>query len=163
MFSGLMSRCTTPASCAADNAEATCTANFQCVAHIHPSARQQRAQSYTFDELSRNEVSPSFYADLVNGQNVRMIQGRRVARLGFEAAQLRLVLRQMLWEKLKRDLTPEPLVSRQIDFAHPAHTEQRFDPVVTDRLTDQIARRLVNQKFGGNGKAGDLIKSPDRS
>src|SRR5438034_10835666 len=58
----------------------------------------------------------------------------------------------MLWEKLERNLASEPLVSREIDFAHPAHTEQRFNPVMTDRLTDQIARRLVNQKFGGDGE-----------
>ncbi len=56
----------------------------------------------------------------------------------------------MLWEKLERNLAPESLVSRQIDFAHPAHPEQRFNPVVTDRLTDQIARRLVNQKLGSD-------------
>ena len=64
----------------------------------------------------------------------------------------------MLWKKLKRDLTPEPLVSREIDFAHPAHTEQRFNPVVTDQLTDQIARRLVNQQFGGDCEGRRLDK-----
>src|SRR5436190_19691910 len=126
--------------------------DFQCIVQIHPPTHQRRAQCYTFYELGRDELPGSLRADLVNRQNVWMIQGRGSARLGFEPAELGLVRRQMLWEKLKRNLASEPLVSREIDFAHPAYTEQRFDPVVTDRLIDQIARRLVNQKFGGNGK-----------
>ena len=47
--------------------------NFQRVVQIHSSAPQQRAQSFTFDELSRDEVSVSFRADLVNRKNVWMI------------------------------------------------------------------------------------------
>ncbi len=73
MFSGLMSRCTTPASCAAANAEATCTAISSAVAQIHPPVRERRAQRHSFDELRRDELPISLRADLVNRQNVRMI------------------------------------------------------------------------------------------
>jgi len=98
--------------------------NFQGVVQIHSLTRQRGAQSYTLDELCRDEVAVSLRADLVNRQNVRMIQCRGTARLGFEPAQLRLIRRQVLWKKLKRDFAPEPLVSGEVDLAHPAHTEQ---------------------------------------
>src|SRR6266576_7030658 len=84
--------------------------NFQRVVQTHSPMRQQPAQRHTFYELCRDEVAVSFHADLVNGQNVWMIQGRGSARLGFEPAELRLVRRQTLWEKLERHFAPELFV-----------------------------------------------------
>ena len=95
-------------------------------------------------------VPVSLRADLVNCQNIRMIQRRGGARLAFETAQLRLVRRQSLREKLERDFAPESLVSRQIDLAHSADANERLDPVMTDRFAHHRAGPVVSQKFGSN-------------
>ena len=92
-------------------------------------------QSYPFDEFSRDKVPVSVRANLVNGQNVWVIQGRGRARLGFEAAKLYLIRRQMLREKLERDLACEALIARELHFAHPTRAEQRFDLIATNRPT----------------------------
>ena len=71
MFSGLMSRCTTPASCAAASAEATCTAiSSAACAFILPHVR--RAQGHAFDEFHRDELPVALRADLINRENVWM-------------------------------------------------------------------------------------------
>src|SRR5438093_6828992 len=94
--------------------------DIQCIVQIHSPTRQGCPQRYPFYELGRDEVAVSFHADLVNGQNVWMIQGRGSARLGFEPAELDLVCGQTLREKLECDFTTEAFVPRQIDLAHSA-------------------------------------------
>src|SRR6266498_5489923 len=145
-----MSRCTTPALCAAASAEATCTAISSSVAWIHSPTLQRRTQRRTFNELRRYEVPVPLRADLVNGKNIRMIQGRGGARLAFKAVQLRLVRRQPLWEKLERDFAPESLVSGQKHFAHSTDADEGLDPVMTDQFPHYRAGPVVGQKFGSN-------------
>src|SRR6266436_636926 len=89
-------------------------------------------------------------ADLINRQNIRVIQSRGSARLALETAQLHLVCRQPLWEKLERDFAPQPLVSRQIHFAHSADANERLDSVMTDQFSHHRAGALISQEFGSN-------------
>src|SRR6185503_9149391 len=105
------------------------------------------------------EVPVSLHADFVNGQNIRMIQGRSDARFAFESAQLDLVRRQLLWEKLERDFAPESLVSCEIHIAHSANTNKRLDSVMTDRFSHHRARPGVSQKFGSNLEGGRFDKT----
>ncbi len=150
MFSGLMSRCTTPASCAAASAEATCAAISSAASQIHPPARERRAQSYAFDELGRDELPVSLRADLVNRQNVGMIQGRGTPRLVLEPAELHLVRRQALWEKLERGFASESFIPRQINLAHSANADERLDPVMTNQFSNQCAGGLASQELGSD-------------
>ena len=79
-----------------------------------------------------------------------MIQGRGTPRLGFEPAQLRLVRRQALREKLERGFAPELLVPRKINLAHSADADERFDPVMTNQFSNQCAGPVVSQKLGSD-------------
>ena len=124
--------------------------NFQRVVQIHLPARQRRAQRHAFDELGGYELPVALRGNLVNRENIRMIQRRGGACLGFEPAQLCLVRRQALWEKLERNLAPESLVSRQIDLAHSAGANERLDPVMTDRFAHHRAGPVVSQKLQSN-------------
>src|SRR6202011_1645128 len=81
------------------------------------------------------------------------------ARLGFEPAQLRLVHRQALWEKLERDFAPESFVPRKINLAHPADADERLDPVMTNQFSNQCAGLVGSQKLGSDfeGRQFDKI------
>src|SRR5258708_25783057 len=89
-------------------------------------------------------------ADFINRQNIRMIKSGGSARLAFETAQLHVVRRQSLGEKLERHFTPESLVSCQVHLAHSADANERFDPIMSDRFTDYRVGPFVGQKFGNN-------------
>src|SRR5206468_8795561 len=101
-------------------------------------------------ELRRNEVPVPFRADFVDRQNIRMIKSRGSARLALKTAQLTVVRRQSLREKLKRHFAPESLISRQVHLAHSADANERFDPIMSDRFTHYLVGPVVGQKFGNN-------------
>src|SRR5207302_7804049 len=126
--------------------------------HTHSPTRERCTQRHAFNELRRNEVPVPFRADFVDRQNIRMIKSRGSARLAFETAQLTVVRRQSLWEKLKRHFTPESLVSCQVHLAHSAHTNERFDPIMSDRFTHYRAGPVIGQKFGANLEDRSLDK-----
>ena len=73
MFSGLMSRCTTPVSCAAAGAKATCTAISTAGADsFSHTPAMSRGVMPSMNYVAMN-CPVSLRADLVNRQNVRMI------------------------------------------------------------------------------------------
>ena len=136
MFSGLISRCKTPLLCAAASAEPTCKAMSRHARRSNFPRARSGTQRLAFDEFGRDKVPAPVNADLVNNQNVGMIQGGSCARFGFEPAQLPLVGRDLLRQKLECDLAAEQFVSRQIDFTHAADADERLDPIVTNQLTE---------------------------
>src|SRR6476660_728817 len=79
-----------------------------------------------------------------------MIQGRGTARLIFEPAQLCLVRRQAIREKLERGFAPESLVARQINLAHSAYADERLDPVMTNQFSDQRTGAVGSCQFGSD-------------
>src|SRR5438045_6441094 len=79
-----------------------------------------------------------------------MIQGRGTPRLIFKSAQLRLVCRQAIGEKLERSFAPESLVAREINLAHSANADQRLDSIMTNHFSNQCAGRIVSHKLGSD-------------
>ena len=153
MFSGLMSRCTMPASCATQSALAICCAISKAsLGGIGP-ARHPLTQGRAFDELRRNVMNATDLADLVNSNDVGMIQRGSGACFALQALQLHLVRNERLRQKFERDVSPEPFVVREIDYAHSAHAEDRFDPIVSEMLTDKRVG-VVEQEFGCDFERG---------
>ena len=74
MFSGLISRWTMPASCAAASALATWIVRSSASVHRDGPTRQPLPQRFAFDQLARDIVRRVILTDLVNGQDVRMIE-----------------------------------------------------------------------------------------
>src|SRR4029453_10897754 len=157
MFSGLISRCTMPASCAAAIHTNYCFLGFntptpdpRCVPrrqgsrhllrHIqrfpdfHPGAGQVLAERFAFDVFRSDEVVTLVLADLMDGEDIRMIQAGGGLRLTLETAEARVVASEFPWEQLDRDKTTETGVLRQVHFPHTAGAEQG-----TDRVTSKTS------------------------
>jgi hypothetical protein len=61
-------------------------AHTQCFVQLHWTTPQTVAQRFALDEFSGDVVGVSGFADLVNGEDVRMIERQDRARFLFEAA-----------------------------------------------------------------------------
>src|SRR5437016_10851119 len=70
-----------------------------------------------------------------------MIQGRSGTCLLFKTAQSLGVFGEMSRQQLKRNLSAEREVLRQIHVAHPARAEPFYDSVMTDCLSFDCVRR----------------------
>ena len=79
-------------------------------------------------QLHRDEARPLVLADLVDGGDVRMVEGRGGTSLSLEAPPLIRVARRRLGEDLDRDLAAEAGVAGPIDLAHPPRTDQVREP-----------------------------------
>ena len=87
MFSGLISRWTIPASCAATSALATWIATSSGFLRFHRPALQTLTQRLAVDQFAGNVVSRAILADLVNRQDIWMIKRDDRARFLFESLQ----------------------------------------------------------------------------
>ncbi len=79
-------------------------------------------------------------ADLVNGDDVRMVQGRGGARLLSKAQIVLRTLVEALGEQLDRDHAPEGRVARAVEPAHAAGAELSQDLEAPDVRADDHAR-----------------------
>src|SRR5262245_15819008 len=76
-------------------------------------------------------------ADLVNGDDVRVVQGGGGLGLLNKASQAVGVLGEFRWEQLERDPAFEARVKREINFTHPAFAQQGEDLVMADHPSDE--------------------------
>ncbi len=95
-------------------------------------AVQGLAEALPFHELHHDVRDAPFASDVVDGDDVRMAERRRRARLELEAAQTLRIRREVLGEDLQRDVAFEPGVTRAVDLAHSARAERRDDLVRTE-------------------------------
>src|SRR5215813_532360 len=100
-------------------------------------AGHQLPQRPALDILGRDEMDARSHADFVNGDDVRVVEPGGGFGLLYKAAQAVDVLRELRRQQLERDLAFEARVQGEVDFAHPALAQQRKDPVVTERLSDE--------------------------
>ena len=91
---------------------------------LEPRARHPLAQRLALDELGDDEVRAVDFADLVNGEDVRMVERRGRPRLLLEAAHAVRVCGEAAGSSLSATLRLEPRVLGQVDFPHPAQAEQ---------------------------------------
>src|SRR5581483_8886652 len=122
--------------------------------------RQTIAQRFAFDELSRNGVGRSGLQDFINGDDVWMIQRGRRARFLFETMQALVVSGEGLRQQLPSDLTTEPSILRQIDFAHATAADERNDLKWADHTARSQSRLLINEHVGRSFVSGRIEKRP---
>ena len=87
-----------------------------------------------------NHQLVTLFADLVNGADVRMIEGGRRTRLSVETLQSPRVSRQIVGKKLQRNEAAKLSVLSFINNAHAAAPELLEDAVVRDGLADERVR-----------------------
>src|SRR5437870_7133483 len=85
-------------------------------------------------ELHDDKVLSLMLSDLVDGADVRMIQGRGSARFTLEPFEGLMVTGQLLRQKLQGDLTTQGQVFGIVDHAHAAATELFENAVMGDGL-----------------------------
>ena len=106
-------------------------------------------QRLPFDELHRDEAALEHVADLVDGDDVRMIQRRGGARFLLEAADRVAVAGQARAEQLDGDLAAEPRVVCEIDLAHAAAADERQHLIGADAPGHGSRFLLAREPSGG--------------
>ena len=107
--------------------------------------RQQPIERRAVHQLHRDEGRPRVLADLVDGDDVRMVQRRGGLRLADEAAMPLGVRRRFRRQHLDRNRTPEPRIDGAVNDTHPAAADFSLDPVVRNglHLAGIIASRII--------------------
>ena len=105
---------------------------------VHPQPLPEDAllQRLALEQLHRNEVLPLMLVDVVDGADVRMIQGGGRLGLPLESLQRMAVLGQLFGQELQGDGALEPGVLGLVDDTHAAAAELLQDPVVRYGLAD---------------------------
>jgi hypothetical protein len=83
-----------------------------------------------FQQFHGDESSPIRLVNLVDGADVRVVQSRGSFSFPLETAECLFVVREIVWEKLERDLTTELQVLGLVDDTHPATAQFLEDAVV---------------------------------
>src|SRR5487761_2086754 len=83
-------------------------------------AKFAAAQRFAIDELA-DDVA---VANVVNGDDVRMIQRRHGPRFAFEACPSRGIARYFPAKNLERDVAREARIARTIHFTHAARAQR---------------------------------------
>src|SRR5262249_37939877 len=123
----------------------------------------QPAQRAAFDEFGRDEMRAARFrndfADLVNGNDVRMIERGGGARLLAEAMDALGIFGEMRRQQFERDLTAQPRVARQIHLAHSSARDLADQVIMPDRLSvTRISRR---HQIGGQLKWRGVNEIPN--
>src|SRR5262249_13696261 len=115
-FDGFTSRWTSPRSCAASSASATCVAMASARSRAsEPLAAQQLPQVGSVDDAHR-EVEPTVgLAGVVHRDHVRVVEAGREPRLPQQALPERLVLGEARREDLEGDVALQALVVGAVD------------------------------------------------
>ena len=104
------------------------------------------------EEFHDEESAAGVLADVVDGADVGVVQGR--CGLGFAAETLErlAVLRKVLGQKLQGDEAAKAGVFGLVDHAHATAAEFFENPVVRDGLIEQRAVRLWGAMLRGAGR-----------
>ena len=127
-----MSRCTIDAACAADERRRGLDRDVEDFAQRQRPARQPLAKRFALDELRDQEPRAVVIADLVNGQDVRMIERRRGARFVQETAQPLGVAAELRPQHFERDRPAQRRIGGLVDLAHPAAAQQALNLIAAD-------------------------------
>ena len=95
-----------PAACAADSAQANLKRDVDHLCRGDLTRGQPCTQRLSVDVLRGDEIHVSDMADVVNGQDVRMVQRRNRARLLLKSAHPILVGDERTRQNLEGDLPP---------------------------------------------------------
>ena len=90
------------------------------------------AQRYTLDKLHGNELLRVCLAKFVDGDDVRMMERGRRARLTMQPPHLLLIFDERRGQKLERNFAIEALVQSRINQSHAAFTDSRENLIVAN-------------------------------
>ena len=85
-------------------------------------ASNAMAQGDTVKKLHNDKGPPGFFADLIDGAYIGMIESRRCLRFSLEASQGLRVMDDIIGKKFESDKAVERQVLRLIDDTHSAAT-----------------------------------------
>ena len=135
MFEGLTSRCTRSLACAASSAEAAWpTISTAVVSGSAPARLQHRPEIAALDQAHVEEQPAVDLAEVVDGDDVRLVQAGRQARLAPEAGLERLVAGEVVGQHLQRDLALTDGVVGAVDLAHAAAADQLDEAIAAELL-----------------------------
>ena len=106
--------------------------HLQRAPRLHRPGLQNLSQGLPLDELHAEIGLGLRLPEVVDGDDGRMVERRRCACLELEAAQPVGVVGQLRGQQLQRDVTIELCVAREIDFSHPARTEEGANDVPSE-------------------------------
>ena len=92
-----------------------------------------RAQRFAFEQLRNDVVESAFVADVVDGQDVRMVEHAGRARFLLETAQRIGVGRKIARQNFDRDVALQARVLRAIHLAHAARADGHENFVRTEQ------------------------------
>src|SRR5262249_46573201 len=84
--------------------------------HHHP-------QRLSVNELGGDEMFPLKLTDFINGEDVRVVEGRSGARFLLKSQHSFAILSEYLWQQFERALAPKPRVLGEVTLSHPARAE----------------------------------------
>ena len=90
------------------------------------------AQRHAVDVFGGDEVTVADAPDVVDGEDVRMIERRRRARLVLEPFAQIVVVAHRVREHFQRDRAMQLRIVREIDLSHPAGADERADFVAAE-------------------------------
>src|ERR1700680_897730 len=90
---------------------------------------QTLAEVFPLEQFGDNIGHTAFEADVVNGEDVRVVEGGGSPRLLFAAPQMIRIVAGSRPNQLQRDIAAQPFVARAKDFAHPSRTDLFEDAV----------------------------------
>jgi hypothetical protein len=99
-----------------------------------PSGAHPQAETVTLHQLHCDEADAIGFLHRVDGDDVRMVQGRDSLRFTLKALEASGVLREGGRQHLQRDPPVERQVFGHVDFAHAAGAKLADDAVVGERL-----------------------------
>ena len=110
--------------------------NHVAVGRRLPAERPQRLAD---DELHRDVLAGVCLADVVDGYDVRVVEGRGDPGFVLEAPGPLRVARQVSGQELHRGTAPETRILDEVDHAHPTGAQRIDHAVVSDPLAGPSA------------------------
>ena len=92
-------------------------------------------QRFPLQELHRNEVLPLVLIDLMDGADIRVVEGRSSLRFPLESFNCMTVLGYCLGEELQGDKAAQGSVLGFVDDTHPSAAQFLNYPIVRNGLT----------------------------
>ena len=144
-FSGFRSRWTIPAACAAARASASWSARSIASRTDQSGVGKQLPQGAAAHELHRDVRELALFADSVDRDDVRVVEGGGEPGFLLEPPQIGGPAGGRARKHLERDLAAKREVPCAIDLAHPARALERQDLVPVDVAFSEVQRRFLRE------------------
>jgi hypothetical protein len=110
---------------------------FQALLQRHRFSVNAMLERPAFEKLHRDKSTAILLADVVDGADVRMIQGGCGLRFPFEAGQCLRIARNFLRQEFQRHQAMKPRVLRLVHDTHSTTAEFLDDAIIGYRLTNE--------------------------